>query len=1155
MKAMKLELDVESAHSAEVEAMLIDPSPRSLTSMTPKKRLPNKQPVPGDFGRLTSACDQAHLPHRTDREKDGKTKELIFDSIRRNSICRMLEDTELDAIVDTMECFQFKAGTPIFQQGEVSNRFFVAMAGVMEVHVDGKEVNKMQRGDAFGAIGLLYGCPRTATVTAKEDTVVWGAEGDVFRQVLREHGDKSYAENQAFMDRVKLFDGLSAKQKERIGKLALVTATYDAGARIADEGCEATAIYFVKAGELNVIKGANLDGTGCLSGGTKTSTLGVGDCFGESAVLPGGRFEASLQARSDCRVVCLSVAGLKQILGEDLATCLRRMYIVSILQKSSVLAHLSLSHRHTLAETMRTKNVEPDEPVEDGLCFIVVIDGDILGKQRGSSVKLSRGEWYEDLSSDAAKEKADGKRLVDVRAGPDGATLAILTRADLADALKSMGMSAIGGADHAIDYMRKMLLAKSVPVLRELSQDKVDAFVHSFVVNKYTKGAEVIRQGDVGCAFYIVASGELSIFIDGNCIVKSIGKASALGYFEILFDEPRFATAKVVSDEAELWSIDRQTFLQLVTGRLRQKMIQQIRLQDKKMNMKSLQHVRIIGVGSFGSVRLVKHVRTGLQYALKRIRKEGGEVQPVVKRECELLEEIDYPFILNLVKTFETANSIYILTELVTGGSLFHYMHKIGTFSQKQAQFYIGALALTLEMLHDRNIIYRDLKPENIMLDQHGFVKLIDFGLAKRLGSSSDSASGNRTFTVAGTIYYIAPEVLRGHGYGTEADIWSLGVLLYELVCGRLPFGEESAEQFEIATAVLEGKFVFPKLYRDTEGKALIIAMLCKIPEKRIGACIQGWEDIKSAKYFRVGVEGNLFSQILGHEIKPPVVPEHEQYENDGSITTDSACNLSDDEELGGDIEYLVDNSLLNASTAGLVLRCSKRIEDRDTHRDTQQPLWGSIVVGRKDGKGNVGEASSWLRVGKRFLPMTVSGMPVLTPRIFFVDNSELKAPTAGLIYRCSKKIEDRDGSPATKHPPWGSRVSGIMDDSSEWLQVGDRYLPVAVSGFQVLTPITVTAASATGSEIYENQEDQSSWLSPCSPGVSVESEKHDRLRNTFMKWDQDGNGRITKEELTHILAKKGVLGPEINTVFAAMDKNGDGSIDYQELEAWLYNM
>merc|ERR550537_2040480 len=122
---------------------------------------------------------------------------------------------------------------------------------------------------------------------------------------------------------------------------------------------------------------------------------------------------------------------------------------------------------------------------------------------------------------------------------------------------------------------------------------------------------------------------------------------------------------------------------------------------------------------------------------------------------------------MKLVKTFDTSKGVYMLTELITGGELHGAIRQIPTvLNRSQAQFYTGSLVIVLEELADRSIVYRDLKPENVMLDAQGYLKLIDFGIAKKLEEGR-----SKTFTMIGTPHYMAPEVMRGHGYSTEIDI------------------------------------------------------------------------------------------------------------------------------------------------------------------------------------------------------------------------------------------------------------------------------------------------------------------------------------------------------------------------------------------------
>jgi cGMP-dependent protein kinase len=126
-----------------------------------------------------------------------------------------------------------------------------------------------------------------------------------------------------------------------------------------------------------------------------------------------------------------------------------------------------------------------------------------------------------------------------------------------------------------------------------------------------------------------------------------------------------------------------------------------------------------------------------------------------------------------------------ILMELIDGKDFFDTIMEIGWLTSELIQFFFASFVLVLEFLHENDVIYRDIKPENAVVEAKGYLKIIDLGTARKLVS----ASGFRSFTIIGTPHYMAPEVINGKGYSFEADIWSMGVLLYELACGQFPYG------------------------------------------------------------------------------------------------------------------------------------------------------------------------------------------------------------------------------------------------------------------------------------------------------------------------------------------------------------------------------
>eukprot|EP00450_Noctiluca_scintillans_P015703 CAMPEP_0194530218 /NCGR_PEP_ID=MMETSP0253-20130528/67095_1 /TAXON_ID=2966 /ORGANISM="Noctiluca scintillans" /LENGTH=831 /DNA_ID=CAMNT_0039375417 /DNA_START=29 /DNA_END=2524 /DNA_ORIENTATION=- len=814
--------------------------------------------------------------------------------MKRDRICANLEGRELKVITDAMEFFTFKANETVVSQGSDAAYFFVVDSGRLDVVQDSKVVNTLKKGDTLGGLSLLYNCPRIATVVARDAASLWGVQGDAFREVLQESVQHHTAQNRMHMDSLSFFDGLSPKQKSVLSE-CLFTEVYEANERVVTEGEQALAIYFVNKGHLRIIKGASQMPSGEITGGTEVGTVGPGESFGERAVLYGEARAATVEAIERCELLSLGIDSLKSVLGNEVGQRLQQLFVLHALRQSAVMSQFSSIQQQALARVVEFRKCPPHQAIQPDLRFAVVVTGHIVSSEGGTTKRLERGQWFEDASLISSPTSAwddfgvigDLLRMATTttsvtsspslaadtayHAGHDGAKLAVLTCSGLLKALKELGMSAMGTVDDALNYTRKMVIIKKVAAFHYLAEEQIDALAHSFVVQRYKKGASVIREGEVGKTFFVVAEGEVNVYVAGT-LVRSIGKNGYFGERALLFDQPRAATVVVVSASAELWSMERAHFSKIVKGKMRENLMHLIRLQSTCVTLDDLDTVSLIGVGGMGVVRCVVHRDTGMRYALKRVKKVKGKEPTHLIAECALLAANDHPFVLHLVKQFETTHNMYMLTELITGGELHAALRTMSQLPREHAQFYTGSLVLVLESLHDRNIIYRDLKPENIMLDTHGYVKLVDFGIGKKLEEGK-----TKTFTIAGTPHYMAPEVMKSVGYATEVDLWSLGVLLFELVCGFLPFGENTDSTERVLEAVLRAALTFPSQYTDQDGRSVIKAMLNRNPKKRLGAGLNGYEDLKAASFWKIE-GGNLFQKITSRELEAPVVPDGEHF-------------------------------------------------------------------------------------------------------------------------------------------------------------------------------------------------------------------------------------------------------------------------------------
>ncbi|OKL58524.1 Calcium/calmodulin-dependent protein kinase [Talaromyces atroroseus] len=198
---------------------------------------------------------------------------------------------------------------------------------------------------------------------------------------------------------------------------------------------------------------------------------------------------------------------------------------------------------------------------------------------------------------------------------------------------------------------------------------------------------------------------------------------------------------------------------------------------------------KTLGAGTYGIVREADSPKG--KVAIKIILKKSvrGNEQ-MVYDELEVLQRMNHPNIVHFRDWFESRDKYYIVTELATGGELFDRICERGKFTEKDATQTIKQILDAVRYLHERNIVHRDLKPENLLYlttDPHSPLVLADFGIAKTLEHSTDVLT-----SMAGSFGYAAPEVMLKQGHGKAADMWSMGVITYTLLCGYSPFRAEN---------------------------------------------------------------------------------------------------------------------------------------------------------------------------------------------------------------------------------------------------------------------------------------------------------------------------------------------------------------------------
>eukprot|EP00746_Dinoflagellata_sp_MGD_P144957 gnl/MRDRNA2_/MRDRNA2_77640_c0_seq2.p1 gnl/MRDRNA2_/MRDRNA2_77640_c0~~gnl/MRDRNA2_/MRDRNA2_77640_c0_seq2.p1 ORF type:complete len:1573 (-),score=369.51 gnl/MRDRNA2_/MRDRNA2_77640_c0_seq2:216-4934(-) len=815
-----------------------------------------------DLGEMMAHPDQNLKNRKVEQARVEHDMEVIGKALRSVDFCADMDDEEIEAVSTSMDLYDFGDGEHVCTQGDAhGTHFFIVASGKFNVYRDGVQVNQLLPGIAFGESVFLLNGERTATVAALGQAAVYGMEGAKIREVMREHYVRGNAKLHAMFESltaadaaIPMFQNLNAYQNQQLCDQA-THEVYAAGSVIPVVGHGTPQLVALVSGS---VKSRDASGS--------EQALGQGDRILGVDQLLFGTSPATLIAETVVEALCFPKPVLSQVFGDSLQKVLFRNIILLGLCRNTLFGRLPHDLRDKIASRADVIDLEPGEELQapPTLRFVICLHGEVSARPKDGSVPLSarleklRGTPSVDSFGD--KYVINSSKTWDHRiraSSQSGAKIALLGARAVRELQK------FDDLEKSIEHDEKVRILLGVFVFQNLPASQLDMLVSAFQVQHYKTGETIFAQGEHGDKFYVVREGLISIHKDGKT-VRTLTKHDYFGERALLYDEPR--TATVVADEdTECWFVMKKVFIKVLKGPILEYLEERIRLQDTKIVFMDLQTIGVLGRGGFGVVKLVVHKNSGTKYALKclnRRRAVEQKAQESLISELRVLREVDHPFIIKLVRSYKDDLTLYFLTEVVSGGELLDALDAIGLLNVEQTQFYAGSLILVLEYLHDRRIVYLDLKSENVLVDHQGFLKLIDFGAAKK-------TKGLRIHALEGTPVFMAPEVILGKGYTCSADLWSLGICVYEFMIGEFPFANHCKNQHEIFEQVLKAPLKFPAWFDMDHSRSLMSGLLTRDPSARLGATCEGYHSLKDHPFF----DGFVWEALLGRQLKPPYLP------------------------------------------------------------------------------------------------------------------------------------------------------------------------------------------------------------------------------------------------------------------------------------------
>ena len=691
--------------------------------------------------------------------------------------------------------------------------------------------------------------------------------------------DKTPAQTLRIMDGVNkndLLSGMSDEQKAIVVS-AMIEVVCEKDDVIISQGEDGDHFYLVDEGQYEVFLHA--------TGDTVQATFESGKSFGELALLYNSPRAATIKCKNGGVLWALERKAFRHVMVSAGAGDAAKAE--NFLKTVEILSPLTDAQRASLAEAMEESKFGDGEyvvsmgDVADAIFFVK--SGELVchtgEKNHADKIRLKTGAVFGESCLEPNSHDAVRKANV-VAVG--SVTILKLSRDVFHEQLGDLESLV------AENFKRKVLEGMTIegtPIFNKLPVEDQVKFMGS-LTEKHLEGV-IIEQGHASETFYIVKSGTVGVVHDGKEIAQ-LKAGQFFGERTLLKDEPANATVKTVAGQGAVtcYVCSRGAFtailgpLQaLIDAEVTRRERDAAKQEEPPPLWSDLELRRILGVGTFGRVKLVRHKPTNTAYALKCMRKQqvvATKQQAHVLNEKRILASMDHPFILRLIATYQDEGELYMLLEIGSGGELFSLLAKKAPLPDAHARFYAASVVSIFTYMHGLKVVYRDLKPENLLLDSKGYLKMVDFGFAKVVT--------DRTWTLCGTPEYLAPEIILNKGHAFGADWWCVGILTYECLTGTTPFVAQ--DPMEGYRKIIKCRVPWPSSFT-SNAKDFMDKLIVVDPARRLGTLKSGPAGVKEHPWL---IDVN-WKALEGKKTPPPHLPKvksqlddsnFDEYEDEG---------------------------------------------------------------------------------------------------------------------------------------------------------------------------------------------------------------------------------------------------------------------------------
>ena len=705
-------------------------------------------------------------------------------AMTRHAILRALSSEELEHAQDTMQQYELEQGEVIYETGFPGSFFYVLTHGEAQVESNGVILKTVHPGESFGDPALLLCSPRTASAHSTQRVTLWAMTTDVFHHCIDQVKSIKIDSITLFLQSTSYLSTLREKSHQHFLRFCVYEQIVS-GERILAQGSFGCLLYFVMSGQVAV-----------LQNGREIRRLGPGEFFGEQAILYNTFRTADVIALTDCELLNLNKHYIQLVFDTSLNAFIYTHSLRIVLENSRLFGSMNAAQREELISRVNVTTFAYDEVVVSaGQMYAeavwVVLKGSLAVREpSGLSRKMT--DQFELLNEDLGRGQG-GHFGWDIVADEDEVAVVEIPR----HFIESIAPMALQKDTDDINITELM----EVGLMRSLAVNRLAAFA-KYARKIRLSSSQEIPSHLLSSSLCILFSGQTSTDAAGPCLLPVSQ-----------------APITCVSD-CVLWCLHR-TYWRPVFVTLSIKAIYHMLTNaTPKVRLRDSTPLARVTKLAGGTLFVASESPESLLY-VKRVSRQKATKQLLFRRllrEREILQSVTHPSILRLLSSNRDQKYMYLVLEYSPGQILSEILFKKGRLGEEDASVLFAMAVQMLDSLHSSDILHRDFTPDSMLLDEKGCLRLIDC-------SNGVPVEGNN-HSLVGHPHYMAPEKVKHKAYGKEADIWSLGVLLFRLLYGRLPYGDVEEDPYIIYTEIVRGQ---PQFVPGVEVSAAAFTLLNRL--------------------------------------------------------------------------------------------------------------------------------------------------------------------------------------------------------------------------------------------------------------------------------------------------------------------------------------